>query len=84
MSALIHRGQSSQVDSKEFDTPMGTGGSNEIVPNEFVEVMKEEWEAKLLSLQGWICELLIKNQQLRVALMESNVRQPEGNHGPQA
>jgi hypothetical protein len=45
--------------------------------------MKGEWEVKLLSLQGWICELLIKNHQLRAALMESSVRQPEDNCGPQ-
>jgi hypothetical protein len=41
--------------------------------------MKEEWEAKLNSLQGWICELLIKNQQLRIALMDSKVTEPESH-----
>lgn len=33
---------------------------------------QEEWEIRLRSLQDWICELLIKNQQLRIALMEMN------------
>lgn len=34
----------------------------------------EDWEIRLRSLQDWICELLIKNQQLRVALMELKAR----------
>jgi hypothetical protein len=41
--------------------------------------MKEEWEAKMNSLQRWICELLIKNQQLRIALMERKVTEPESH-----
>jgi hypothetical protein len=28
----------------------------------------EEWQDKLRSLQQWVCELLIKNQELRMAL----------------
>jgi hypothetical protein len=30
----------------------------------------QEWQTRLQSLEQWICELLIKNQQLRWALME--------------
>jgi hypothetical protein len=30
--------------------------------------LEEEWQERLRSLQQWICELLIKNQQLRMSL----------------
>jgi hypothetical protein len=41
------------------------------------EVLPERWRTRLQGLQDWICELLIKNQQLRVALMEMQAREPE-------
>jgi hypothetical protein len=40
------------------------------VSNAATEDLSEEWQIQLRSLQQWICELLIKNQQLRRALME--------------
>jgi hypothetical protein len=40
------------------------------VSNFATETPHEEWQSRLRSLQQWICELLIKNQQLRCALME--------------
>jgi hypothetical protein len=42
----------------------------------------EEWQSQLQSLQQLICELLVKNQQLRSALMEAKeleVRDSEGS-----
>jgi hypothetical protein len=33
---------------------------------------EEAWEQRLRSLQEWICELLIKNQQLRMSLLASS------------
>ncbi len=39
-----------------------------------IEDPQEEWQVRLRSLQEWICELLIKNQQLRIALMETKAR----------
>jgi hypothetical protein len=81
MSAPIHRAQLSQADSKEIDNPMQTGVVDELGSTQFVDVMKVEWESTLSSLQRWICELLIKNHQLRLALMEHGLRQPEGNRG---
>jgi hypothetical protein len=41
----------------------------------------EEWQSQLRSLQQWICELLIKNQELRWALMEMKEREPRDNEG---
>lgn len=38
----------------------------------------EEWQSRLRSLQQWICELLIKNQQLRLALIEMKERLKQG------
>ena len=38
--------------------------------NPAAEDSQEEWQTRLQSLEQWICELLIKNQQLRWALME--------------
>jgi len=32
---------------------------------------REEWRQSLHSLRGWICELLIKNQELRMSLLDS-------------
>jgi hypothetical protein len=40
------------------------------VRNPAAEDSLEEWQTRLRSLEQWICELLIKNQQLRWALME--------------
>ena len=40
------------------------------VLNPAAEDSQEEWQTQLRSLEQWICELLIKNQQLRWALME--------------
>ena len=34
---------------------------------------QEDSEARLQSLQEWICELLIQNQQLRMSLLESAI-----------
>jgi hypothetical protein len=36
-----------------------------------IEEAQQEWRIRLLGLQELICELLIKNQRLRVALLES-------------
>jgi len=36
-----------------------------------VERLPDDWSLQLRNLQEWICELLIKNQQLRMALMEA-------------
>jgi hypothetical protein len=40
------------------------------VRNPAAEDSQDEWQTRLRSLEQWICELLIKNQQLRWALME--------------
>jgi hypothetical protein len=40
----------------------------------------EEWQEPLNSLQQWVCELLIKNYELRMAL-ESAAAQEKERHG---
>jgi hypothetical protein len=39
-----------------------------------IEDLHEEWQTRLRSMQEWICQLLIKNQQLRMALMEAQAK----------
>ena len=46
-------------------TNTSVAGSRFEQPNQQLE---EEWQDRLRSLQRWICELLIKNQQLRMSL----------------
>jgi hypothetical protein len=41
----------------------------------------EEWQSRLRSLQQLICELLIKNQQLRWALIDMKELEPRENEG---
>jgi hypothetical protein len=40
------------------------------VPNFATEDSHEEWRSRIRSMQQLICELLVKNQQLRWTLME--------------
>jgi hypothetical protein len=51
------------------------------VSNFATEDSPEEWQSRLRSLQQWICELLIKNQQLRSAIMEMKELEPRENGG---
>jgi hypothetical protein len=51
------------------------------VSHRATEDSPEEWQSRLRSLQRWICELLIKNQQLRWALMEMKDLVPRENEG---
>jgi hypothetical protein len=39
---------------------------------------QDVWQIRLNSLQQWVCELLIKNQQLRMALTEIKAREQQG------
>jgi hypothetical protein len=34
---------------------------------------EEEWQRRVLSLQEWVAELLIRNQQLRMLLLDSAI-----------
>ena len=43
-------------------------------------VSEEVWEARLAILQEKICELLAKNQKLRMALMTERARRPEDSN----
>jgi len=44
-------------------------------PEMSIDDLREEWQIRLQSLQDWICELLIKNQQLRIALVEAKAKE---------
>jgi hypothetical protein len=55
--------------------------SNGLPSEQIMEGSPEEWQIRFQSLQQWICELLIKNQQLRMALMEVKAREPGDGRG---
>ena len=44
------------------------------------QVREEEWRERLRCAQQWICELLIKNQQLRMSLESATARE-RGKYG---
>lgn len=48
------------------------------IPDMRMNDTRQEWQDQLTSLQQWVCELLIKNQQLRMALMEMKAKEPGG------
>jgi hypothetical protein len=51
-------------------------------PTEFpVEAQQKNWQIRLRRLEERICELLITNHQLRMALMESKAMVPEDGDG---
>lgn len=45
------------------------------------QVLEEEWQERLRFLEQWVCELLIKNQQLRMSLESAKVREQGGRYG---
>ena len=55
--------------------------SAEEILHQAVDDTHKAWQAQIWSLQQYICELLIKNQQLRMALTEINAREPGRGHG---
>jgi hypothetical protein len=64
--AQIHGGP---VPRLQRSTNPPVAGSRQEQPNQQPNwELEEEWQDRLRSLQQWICELLIKNQQLRMSL----------------
>ena len=45
---------------------------------EWAQRIEEAWQGHIETLQQYLCELLVKNQQLRMALMAAN--EPERGH----
>jgi hypothetical protein len=81
MSASSYRDPRPQLDTKARAVRSEAADFADPFSEKYREIMKEQWQAKLLCLQGWICELLIKNQQLRMALMEIKSRETEDKSG---
>ena len=48
------------------------------------EALQEEWRIRLQNLHEWICLLLIKNQQLRMELIEAKSKAPSEADGNSA
>jgi hypothetical protein len=81
------------MNTEQSQTPFGNAGEWSITPMQhrasrvtegpqYEEPTREseEWRNLLNSLQQWLCELLIKNQELRMAL-ESAAGQEKERHG---
>ena len=49
-----------------------------------LEGLPEEWQSTFAVLQTLVCELLLKNEQLRMALARARAKESEGNGGPKA
>jgi hypothetical protein len=45
------------------------------------QVREEEWQERLRCAQQWVCELLIKNQQLRMSLESAKARERGDPYG---
>ena len=74
MSIPSHRDPFSPVVSEAAGGHSEAHNSSVHAWDQFVE---KHWQEKLQCLQEWICELLIKNQQLRMTLMEMQTRESE-------
>jgi hypothetical protein len=59
-------------------SPSAGNGSPDSLP----DGSHSEWERRVCGLQQCVCELLIKNQQLRIALMELKATQTQGMGTP--
>jgi hypothetical protein len=77
MSVPSYRDPFSRVDAFLPKGQMETADSTDLLSDQFAEIIQEPRRTKLLGLQQWICELLIKNQQLRMTLMEMKTREQE-------
>ena len=72
MTAELFEGTLSQADHALWIPRAAIAG---YPPAMSINDSQEEWQMRLRSLQEWICQLLIKNQQLRMALMEVKAKE---------
>jgi hypothetical protein len=72
-----------QVSWTPADTATGSPHP-EAQPERTVAGIEQEWHQRLCSLEQWICELLIKNERLRMSLASTEAasdrdsKRPEG------
>jgi hypothetical protein len=66
----------SQADAIALLRRWKSAGSTRFLTEEQTGDAQEEQEFHLRCLQEWICELLTKNQQLRMELLELKTRRP--------
>ena len=46
--------------------------------NQISEEREEHWRSRLQSLEEWVCLLLIKNQELRMSLLNAGIKHQYG------
>jgi hypothetical protein len=63
-----------QTNSEAIATEQNTGRAHieRHAHEEWAQRIEEAWQGHLETLQQYLCELLLKNQQLRMALIEVN------------
>ncbi len=81
MSDLSHQDAFSQLGSRMPKEQTEVGDSIDPPSDQFAEVANEQWQAEVRSLQGCICELLIKNLELRMTVMAMKARELEDGGG---
>ena len=81
MNALPHLGPPPQLGSQMPAGQTDFAVSTDLLSDQVSEALRAQWQAQLLSLQGCICELLIKNQQLRMTVMEMRAKKQEDESG---
>jgi len=55
--------------------------SLDLVPILHLQNMEQEHQLRISGLQQYVCELLLRNQQLRMALMERNAKETGDGRG---
>lgn len=79
MTALLHRElmtTASRPDSIRQEGVSFMTVCAELAEKSATAALQLEWQDRLRSLEDWVCELLIKNQQLRMALAEARAAEP--------
>jgi hypothetical protein len=79
MTTLLPESSFSQDAPVNSVKPMAVAVPGGHVSNFVTEDSHEEWQSRIRSMQQLICELLVKNQQLRWALMEMKALKSTSN-----
>jgi hypothetical protein len=73
-----------QVTSTSSAQRQTVSTSLDLVPILHLQNMEQEHQLRMSSLQQYVCELLLRNQQLRMALLELTATGPEDTNGRHA
>jgi len=69
--------QTTSIASRQREAPASAGH----LPDHLAELSQEAWQDQLRSLRGLICELLLKNERLRMKLLSMTMTALEDGSG---